>query len=56
MNIELRKNPTYIPDDGRVEIKCKVDGKDRRIFMEIDEFMNFLKDEMKALEHYLTRE
>lgn len=55
MKIEIRKNPTYIYDNGKVEIKCKVDGKDHRIFMELDEFMEFLQDQIRALTHYLTR-
>jgi len=30
IKIKLRKNPIYIYDDGRVEIKCEVNGEDHR--------------------------
>jgi len=55
VKIKLRKNPTYIHDDGRVEIKCEVNGEDHRIFMSLDEFMELLQDEVRALTHYLKR-
>ena len=55
MKIEFRKNPTFIHDDGRVEIKCEVNGEGHRIFMSLDEFMELLQDEIRALTHYLKR-
>jgi len=56
LKIEIRSNPTYIYEDGKVEIKCKVDGEDHRIFMTIEEFMEFLEDQIRALKHYLGQQ
>jgi len=54
MLIKFKLKPTYIHKDGRVEIKCEVDGEDHRIFLNIDEFMDFLDDELNALMHHVT--
>jgi hypothetical protein len=41
MKVELKlPSPTYIHKDGRVELKCKVDGEDHRIFMFMSDFMD----------------
>ena len=55
MKVEIRKNPTYIHDDGRVEIKCMIDDEDHRIFLTIPQFMEFLQDQLRALTHYIGR-
>ena len=55
MKVEIRKNPTYIHDDGRVEIKCMIDDEDHRIFLTIPQSMEFLKDQLRALTHYIGR-
>lgn len=54
MEIKLREAPTYIYKDGRVEIKCLVDGSEQRIFMTIEEYMMFLADQVNALTHHVT--
>jgi hypothetical protein len=54
MKIEIRDKPTYIYKDGRVEIKCFVDGNEQRIFMPIEEYMTFLADQVNALTHHVT--
>lgn len=56
MKIELRERPTYIHNDGRVEIKCAVDGEAHRIFMTIEDYMQFLADQINALTHHITGE
>lgn len=54
MKITLREKPTYIYEDKRVEIKCVVDGKDERIFMTLEAYMEFVADQVNALTHYVT--
>jgi len=54
MEIKLRERPTYIHKDGRVEIKCTVDGEAHRIFMTIEEYMQFVADQVNALTHHIT--
>ncbi len=55
MKIKFRKYPTYIHKDGRVELKCDVDGKPGRIWLnDLGEFMDFLDDQLNALRHHLT--
>jgi len=54
VEIRLRDNPTYIHDDGRVEIHCYVDGEEHRIFMSMEEYMVFVADQVNALTHHLT--
>lgn len=54
MEIKLGKRPTYIYKDGRVEIKCTVNGNPHRIFMTIEEYMEFVADQVNALTHHIT--
>jgi hypothetical protein len=56
LEIKFRDRPTYIYKDGRVEIKCLVDGNEQRIFMTMKEYMIFVADQVNALTHHLTRE
>ena len=54
MKITLREKPAYIYEDGRIEIKCMVDGNEQRIFMTLEEYMVFLADQVNALTHHVT--
>jgi hypothetical protein len=54
VKVTLRERPTYIYNDGRVEIKCTVNDKEQRIFMTLEEYMMFLADQVNALTHYVT--
>jgi hypothetical protein len=54
MKIDFRQYPTYIHNDGRVELKLVVDGKPARKWMTMNEFMDFLDDQLNALRHHLT--
>lgn len=52
---KFRPKPTYVHKDGRVEFKCEDDGESRRIWLDsLDEFMDFLDDQLNALRHHLT--
>ena len=52
---KFRRGPTYIRKDGRVEFKCEVDDKPRTIWLDsLDEFMDFLDDQLNALRNHLT--
>ncbi len=55
MSIKLKKHPTYIHSDGRVELKCTVDGKSHPIVMSIREFGDLWGDMMRAYLHYRVR-
>jgi len=54
LKIALRDKPTYIHKDGRVEIKCTVDGEDHKIFMTLEQYMVFVADQVNALTHHIT--
>jgi len=54
MEIKLGKKPTYIYKNGRVSIKCTVNGNAHRIFMTIEEYMEFVADQVNALTHHIT--